>query len=230
MRRSVAYGLVILATIVLMYDGGRLAEAVALNGTYYGTYWDVDTHDITSLADADDIVAGGGSTGTFMSSAVDYTGKDYNSIKTFLGADGDSYYGDEAGNMGDGVIYLYGHYEVTSPGVLELSLTSDDGARVTVDGVVVIDNDGLHSPTTKDATVDFLTAGSYEIEILYFNHIYNVMTNAPDGTGGARLALDHVYYATPEPSASLLLGLGFMGLAAFGWWRKREPRTEMSNL
>jgi hypothetical protein len=44
---------------------------------------------------------------------------------------------------------------------------SDDGADVFIDGVKIIDNDGLHDPTDMSAAID-LTAGSHELRVDYF--------------------------------------------------------------
>ncbi len=46
-------------------------------------------------------------------------------------------------------------------------LTSDDGAQLFINGVLVVNNDGLHGALTKEAAVT-LTAGVHTIEIRYF--------------------------------------------------------------
>lgn len=46
-------------------------------------------------------------------------------------------------------------------------LTSDDGSSMSIGGVEVIDNDGLHPERTEKVSVE-LTEGSHEIEVLYF--------------------------------------------------------------
>ncbi len=46
---------------------------------------------------------------------------------------------------------------------------SDDGSRLIVDGRRVIDNDGVHPKSTKEATVE-LTAGPHELRIEYFEN------------------------------------------------------------
>ncbi|MBS0209358.1 MAG: c-type cytochrome [Planctomycetes bacterium] len=47
-------------------------------------------------------------------------------------------------------------------------LTSDDGSRLTIDGVRVVDNDGLHATQTKDGLM-ILDRGSHEVVVEYFN-------------------------------------------------------------
>jgi hypothetical protein len=46
-------------------------------------------------------------------------------------------------------------------------LVSDDGAILYVDGHTVIDNDGQHPPTMKNATIP-LEAGAHELFVSYF--------------------------------------------------------------
>lgn len=57
------------------------------------------------------------------------------------------------------------------------ALTSDDGAKLLIDGVCVVDNDGLHVPVEKRGTIA-LEAGVHALEVAYFNK-----------TGGAELEL-----------------------------------------
>src|ERR1700712_695533 len=45
-------------------------------------------------------------------------------------------------------------------------ITSDDGSKLSIDGAVVIDHDGLHGDTSKEGTVT-LTAGSHALRIDY---------------------------------------------------------------
>jgi alpha-mannosidase len=47
-------------------------------------------------------------------------------------------------------------------------ILSDDGARLLIDGMVVVDNDGSHSATEKSGAVS-LSAGAHVIELLYFD-------------------------------------------------------------
>ncbi|HYX31954.1 MAG TPA: PA14 domain-containing protein [Oligoflexus sp.] len=52
-------------------------------------------------------------------------------------------------------------------GTYSFKLNSDDGAKLYIDGRLVIDNDGQHAPTAKEATVT-LTAGEHTLSIDYF--------------------------------------------------------------
>jgi len=54
-------------------------------------------------------------------------------------------------------------------GIYTLSVTSDDGMVLVIDGTTIIDNGGLHSPQTK--TVDtYLFEGFHSIEVRYFQN------------------------------------------------------------
>ncbi len=56
---------------------------------------------------------------------------------------------------------------VPADGSYTFKLNSDDGAKLYIDGQLVIDNDGQHAPTAKEATVT-LTAGEHALSIDYF--------------------------------------------------------------
>ncbi|MBL8862842.1 MAG: DUF1080 domain-containing protein [Planctomycetes bacterium] len=60
-----------------------------------------------------------------------------------------------------------GFLEIAEPGPYVLRLTSDDGSQLRLDGKLVIDHDGLHGPTPKQAAVE-LAAGSHPLEIRHF--------------------------------------------------------------
>ena len=72
---------------------------------------------------------------------------------------------------------LSGTVSVPEDGVFVFGLTSDDGARLWIDGELVIDNDGLHGPTLKTGAVA-LAKGAHTIRVDYFNK-----------TGGSALRL-----------------------------------------
>lgn len=70
-----------------------------------------------------------------------------------------------------------GYLHVDRPGRYVFHLTSDDGAWLEIDGRVVIDNGGHHSPLLKEATLD-LGEGLHVIGLSFFQ-----------GAGGWRLEL-----------------------------------------
>lgn len=56
---------------------------------------------------------------------------------------------------------------VPMDGSYSFKLNSDDGAKLYIDGKLVIDNDGQHAPTAKEATLT-LAAGQHALSIDYF--------------------------------------------------------------
>lgn len=59
---------------------------------------------------------------------------------------------------------------MTNPGQHYFRLTSDDGAQLFIDDQLVVDNDGLHEPITRDGSVE-LSAGRLRLRIVYFQSI-----------------------------------------------------------
>lgn len=62
-----------------------------------------------------------------------------------------------------------GWLEIPTSGFWTLSTTSDDGSRLLLNGVVVVDNDGVHGMTTRSATLP-LAAGKHAIRIEFFEN------------------------------------------------------------
>ena len=72
---------------------------------------------------------------------------------------------------------LSGTISVPEDGVFVFGLTSDDGARLWIDGELAVDNDGLHGAALKTGAVA-LAKGAHTIRVDYFNK-----------TGGSALRL-----------------------------------------
>jgi roadblock/LC7 domain-containing protein len=64
-------------------------------------------------------------------------------------------------------IRLRGQLKVETSGIYNFTVWSDDGARIFINGNMVIDNDGLHPFTRKDGSA-MLEAGYHDLEIQYF--------------------------------------------------------------
>ncbi len=58
-------------------------------------------------------------------------------------------------------------FRAAKSGSYTFYLTSDDGARLYIDGNLVVNNDGIHSATTLSANVN-LSAGIHTVEVRYF--------------------------------------------------------------
>jgi hypothetical protein len=60
-----------------------------------------------------------------------------------------------------------GVFNVPATQVYNLTLNSDDGSQLLIDGVSIIDNDGEHSATSKSGSIA-LEAGQHSVELQYF--------------------------------------------------------------
>src|SRR4051812_30174684 len=62
---------------------------------------------------------------------------------------------------------VIGNINVTTAGAYAFRLTSDDGSRLTIDGALVINNDGLHGATAVEGSAT-LTTGYHAVHIDFF--------------------------------------------------------------
>jgi predicted esterase len=62
--------------------------------------------------------------------------------------------------------YLY----INTPGTYQFRTTSDDGSRLALNNVVIVDNNGTHGATTKTSTNQTLAAGPQLINVKYFEY------------------------------------------------------------
>jgi len=115
--------------------------------------------------------------GTFNATRLSYTGNDLTPILTWLTNDAPSFVGN-TNHFDDGAIRLRGFLNVTNVGILRLGTTSDDGSRITIGGIDIINNDGSHGDVTMDTNVNFSAVGLYPIEVTYWNGDWT-----SDGTG-----------------------------------------------
>ena len=60
-----------------------------------------------------------------------------------------------------------GRFWIDQPGPYQFALTSDDGAKLYIDGHLYIDNDGIHPPKSRMASVS-LNGGIHRIRVSYF--------------------------------------------------------------
>ncbi len=102
-----------------------------------------------------------------------------------------------------------GQIVVDEGGTYTLYLASDDGSMLFIDGVPVIDNDGLHATSTQSVTLD-LDAGPHDVEIRYFENggsqTLQLAWSGPD-TGGVQEVIGGDSYRLPEFTDEDRLGL-----------------------
>ena len=64
-------------------------------------------------------------------------------------------------------IRFRGNLAIDTPGEYHFGLYSDDGAKLYIDGTLVVDNDGIHAVLGKQSSIT-LTTGMHPVEIHYF--------------------------------------------------------------
>ena len=67
----------------------------------------------------------------------------------------------------DFAIRFRGELAIDTPGLYHFGLYSDDGAKLYIDGTLVVDNDGIHTGKGKRGSIT-LSTGVYPVEIQYF--------------------------------------------------------------
>ena len=67
----------------------------------------------------------------------------------------------------DFAIRFRGELAIETPGLYQFGLYSDDGAKLYIDGTLVVDNDGIHAGRGKRGSIT-LSTGVYPVEIQYF--------------------------------------------------------------
>ncbi len=79
-----------------------------------------------------------------------------------------------------------GTINIATPGNYTFYTTSDDGSSLTIDGTLVVDNDGNHAPRERNGTIN-LTAGIHTIIVLFYeNSGGEVLDVEYEGPGIAR--------------------------------------------
>jgi|GEM_PF-3540277 len=83
-----------------------------------------------------------------------------------------------------------GQLVVEEGGRYTFNLSSDDGSMLFIDGVPVLDNDGLHGTRTRTVTLD-LDEGAHDIEVRYFENggaqTLQLSWNGPDTDGATEV-------------------------------------------
>ena len=101
--------------------------------------------------------------------------------------------------------YVVARYDsylwVPIAGEYTFELVSDDGSRMYVEGVKIIDNDGAHSPVSKTHTMTFAEPGFKKIKVEYFQaagyHTCQLLWSGP-GQSHRLIPAKYYYLSIPE--------------------------------
>ncbi|CUH89935.1 PA14 domain protein [Phaeobacter sp. CECT 5382] len=131
-------------------DVADVAEMSVSSG-FHARYFDVNQ----SLRELDDMDWNADPTHQEVTTVIDYE----NSSSSFWEDGSKDTFGAE----------ISGNIQVDESGTFEFFLGGDDGAVLVVDGVPVVDHDGLHAYQTRSGEID-LEPGTHHIEVRYFEN------------------------------------------------------------
>jgi len=190
---------------------------------------------VPSLAVAQSFMDSNQPNSRFQATVFDYPGAtDMTPPATFLGADGASLTPAYPNPMYSSIYRFRGLINVTTnesvPGqtgiAIQFRTNSDDGSSLSIGGIQVVNNDGQHAAQDRDGIARFSAAGSYPIEMIFFNDEYNNSTGGANFTARSTIGTNDpanlgilpsasLFVApVPEPGTLLLCGLGMVGLSA----------------
>src|SRR5205809_5231976 len=135
----------------LVYVPGKLAVSAPLTTAgvnFTGEYWhppfscNCTSGVCTSDIRIDNLLNGFGTpSGTFQATRFVYLGNDLTHVTNWLAGDAGSFVG-ATNNLDDGVFRFSGFINITNAGTVNLGTTSDDGSRITIAGIDLLNNDG----------------------------------------------------------------------------------------
>jgi fibro-slime domain-containing protein len=126
--------------------------------------------------------------------------------------------GSNGGDVGFTSAILFGTFITPAGGSVTFTLGSDDDAWVFLNGILVVDDGGVHADTPAPTTISELRPGSNGVEVFYADR-HTVQAAL---TFGIDVTLNP---SVPEAStwAMMLTGFAGIGFAAFRRGRKTAP-------
>ena len=145
-------------------------------------------------------------------------------LSQFLGGNYTNLSNDVTG-LSNHFLVLTGGLDVLTAGLYAFNLVSDDGSRLLIDNKVVVDNDGDHFLRLLYG-FDNLSAGLHSIEVLQFEDGISTGLQVTAGLASTDLRnpLDPTTLtaSVPEPSTWAMMILGFLGIGAMTYRRRRS--------
>jgi hypothetical protein len=159
---------------------GASSNAAAANTYVTGLYYE---HTTGAWADLDDI----------NWNMVEYSGKTSNfSLSKKVQAD---YFN----------FRFEGYLYINTPGTYYFSTSSNEGSRLELGGVTIVENDGIHGTRTRESTAQQLTTGARKLVVKYFEYdggeILKVSYKGPD-TGGSWVTIPDAALKSSSSSGS----------------------------
>lgn len=203
--------------VVAIVATGSLAGLPAAAASFSGAFWDVPANTIATIDQAISAVNGGSdpTTATFQSTSIAYgdgPGWPIGSLSAFLNADAGSIVGTDVASIQESVFRLTGKTALTNG--QQVTVTSDDGFRLFLDGSLFSEFTGLRGPNSTTSAVWGGATGIYDMTLWYFEG------NVSQAQLLSNLA--PVAAPIPLPGAAMLL---MPALAALGIVGRRRKRT-----
>ncbi len=163
------------------------AVAEGLSGMFYQPD---PSASISSLADAESVIAGNIPAATFLAYQLDYPNSDAadtidaeTSLDDFLGLNIEDLVGGDDATIDNSAFTFNGSLYVAEPGAYNFEVGSAEGFRLTIDGETVAEFDGTREFAQTSGSHTFAAPGFYAISVLYYTD---------DDPGGIELKSDLV--------------------------------------
>jgi PEP-CTERM motif len=221
----------ITVTVAIIISGMLLGPSTShaaqgLNGQYYEFSSTPGTIANTQSL----IAASSGPTATFIANTICFPscggtlGDVGSTLTQFLGGNASDLSSDPVTDLSNHAVVLTGFIDLTTGD--SLSLGSDDGSALWINGSLLVDNDGDHGFETVSANYTG-PSGLQQIEILAFEDsgvtgLTAMLNDTP--LGGAAISTTG---GVPEPSTWAMIMLGFASLG-FASYRRNQSSAALS--